>query len=89
MGTAKRPARSPNREAHEKPRAVAATAGRCPDAEMTTFANLMSRLVGRTKKFLAEIFDEDTPEYESMMEAERAQKQRTRISWSKNLNNLS
>ncbi len=56
---------------------------------MTPFANLMSRLVGRTKKFLAEIFDEDSPEYESMMEAERAQKQRTRISWSKNLNNLS
>jgi len=67
---------------------VAAIADARPDADMT-IANLMSRLVGRTRKFLAEIFDEDSPEYESMMEAERAQKQRTRISWSKNLNNLS
>ncbi len=56
---------------------------------MSTLTNLMHRLVGRTKQFLAEIFDEDSPEYEAMIEAEKAQKQRTRITWSKNLNNLS
>lgn len=56
---------------------------------MNTLTNLMNRLVGRTRQFLAEIFDEDSPDYDAMIEAQRAQKQRTRISWSKNLNDLS
>ena len=56
---------------------------------MNTLTNLMTRLVGKTRQFLAEIFDEDSPDYDAMIEAQRAQKQRTRISWSKNLNNLS
>jgi hypothetical protein len=56
---------------------------------MTTLTNLMNRVVGRTRQFLTEIFDEDSPDYDSRIEAERAEKQRTRISWSKNLNDLS
>ena len=51
---------------------------------MKTLASLMNRLVGRTRQFLAEFFDEDSPDHDSMIEAERAQKQRTLISRSKN-----
>ncbi len=56
---------------------------------MTRLANIVSRLVDRIDRFLAEIFDEDSRARAPRFDEKQWQRERSRISWRKNLNNLS